>query len=200
MMEKQCQRLDREPGYEEYQGVDAAGRKATHPPGRRHVNNLAVPGRVNALFLGLCGMLVTGCAAHVQGLIEPGRRGVDLVTMAGQRSRLVLTGDAVPMRYLDDHGVDVHGRRVLGRITVTDWKVTEGLHGMQVWTGTLERRGVQLGLDDRNSGAFYFLDEKTVDTLSSHVGQPVLVEGYVEGAHRVRVVYFRILADVEPAR
>jgi hypothetical protein len=50
-----------------------------------------------------------------------------------------------------------------------------------------------LGLQDRNSGAYYLLDPDAALELSPYVGLPVLVEGYVEGAHRVRVLYYRVL-------
>ena len=58
-----------------------------------------------------------------------------------------------------DHAVG-NLNRLFGALRVTTWEVPEGLHGMAVWIGRLERRGMQLGLLDHDSGAFYLLDEE----------------------------------------
>jgi hypothetical protein len=142
--------------------------------------------------------LMSGCATHVIGVVEPTDPGTMLTTSTGQHYRLALGREASPMRWLDGHMAEVSGPRVGRRIQVKEWKVIEGLHGLPVWVGVLEARGVQIGLHDRNSGAYYFVDQDAVDTLWPFLGEPVLLEGYVEGAHRVRVVYFRVLADNEP--
>jgi len=139
----------------------------------------------------------TGCVAHLVGLVEGGDEALTLVTTEGRRIRLSAQGDAAPVAWLDGHLVEVEGVRVLGRLRITDWKVHEGLHGMTAWAGLLQANGVQLGLDDRNSGAYYLLDPDSTEALWPYRGKPVLVEGYVEGAHRVRVMYFRVLADEE---
>jgi hypothetical protein len=52
-----------------------------------------------------------------------------------------------------------------------------------------------IGVQDRNSGAYYLVDPDSAETLKPYVGKTVLLEGYVEGAHRVRVLYFRVLED-----
>lgn len=143
-----------------------------------------------------CGcVLLAGCAFHEVGLVTPIPAGARLETMDGGVYQLVLTGqDGAPLHYLDGHTADVYGTRVFHKVQVTDWKVIEGLHGMPAWIGVIEERGVQLGMLDRNSGAYYLLDRDAYDTLLPYVGQIVLVEGYVEGAQRVHVVYFRVLA------
>jgi hypothetical protein len=56
-------------------------------------------------------------------------------------------------------------------------------------------RGVQLGVQDRNSGAYYLVDEAAVQDLEPFIGKPVLLEGYVDGAHRIAVLYYRVLAQ-----
>ena len=39
------------------------------------------------------------------------------------------------------------------------------------------------------------VDPASTDVLWPHRGRPVLLEGYVEGAHRIHVVYYRVLAE-----
>lgn len=145
---------------------------------------------------GLCGVAVlTSCPFHEVGLVTPTTGGADLQNIDGNVFHLRLVGqDSAPLHYLDGHTAEVHGTRVLHNVHVTDWQVIEGLHGMPAWIGVLESRVGQLGLLDRNSHAYYLLDREANDTLSRYVGQMVLVEGYVDGAQRVRVVYFRVLA------
>ncbi len=139
-----------------------------------------------------------GCAAQTMGIVHPAApRGVVLDTPQGERYRLGLPRDAHPMRWLDGHLVEVEGTRIFKHLRVEGWSVLEGRHGLPVWVGPIEVRGSQVGMQDRNSGSFVFLDERAVPVLSPHAGRVVLVEGYVEGAHRIRVVYFRILADTE---
>jgi len=146
----------------------------------------------------LATLLRSGCPTHALGIVEPANPGTTLTTSTGMRYRLALGLDASPMKWLDGHMAEVSGPRVGKRIRVKEWKVVEGLHGLPVWVGELEARGVQIGLQDRNSGAYYLVDQEAANTLWPFLGEPVLLEGYVEGAHRVRVVYFRVLADHEP--
>jgi hypothetical protein len=57
---------------------------------------------------------------------------------------------------------------------------------------------VQVGLQDRNTGSFYFVDDVAASTLAPYVGLPVLVEGWVDGPQRINVQFYRVLAD-DPA-
>ena len=117
-------------------------------------------------------------------------------TLDGERYRLALdTSDARPLAYLNGHSTEIDGTRVFRVVHVTDWKVTEGLHGMTVWVGMLETQGRKVGLHDRNSQAFYVFDEAASDLLRADLGKVALVEGYVEGPHQVHVAYYRLLAD-----
>lgn len=136
-----------------------------------------------------------GCAFHATGLARPTSGGPTLQTIDGTTLRLVVGPDAAPLGHLDGHTVTVDGQRVFGAVRVTDWRVEEGLHGMPVWVGPVQRMGAQIGIEDRNSGAFYWVDDAAIRTLSAHVGQVVLVEGYVDGPHRVKVLYWRPLDD-----
>jgi hypothetical protein len=116
-------------------------------------------------------------------------------TLDGEHYRLALPADARPLAHLDGHTTVIDGTRTFDVVRVTDWKVPEGLHGMPAWVGRLEEQGVQVGLLDRNSEAFYLVDAGAADLLRPDVGKVVLLEGYVEGPHRVHVVYYRVLAD-----
>lgn len=138
-------------------------------------------------------MGATGCAWKGEGLIEGRALGPVLQTSTGQTYRLVLGEDDRMLAHLDGHLVLLDGRKAFGALRVGAWTVPEGLHGMGVWLGRLERRGAQLGLQDHNSGAYYLLDGDAWDALAGSAGADVLVEGYVDGPHRVKVLYFRIL-------
>ena len=132
-----------------------------------------------------------GCHAHLTGMVEaPADEALRLKTSEGRAYRLVLPGDAAPVAKLDGFFVEVEGQRMCRTIRVADWEITQGLHGMSVWVGKLEERGIQLGMDDRNSGAFYFLDESATKTLRPYVGRLIVLEGYVVGPHRVKVMYY----------
>jgi hypothetical protein len=139
-------------------------------------------------------VFLSGCAVYHQGQLlgEDGRR-VRLYVQDGRELPLVTGPDSAGLMYLEGATVEVWGRKVVGGVVVNDWKVASGPHGMATWVGILERRGIQLGLQDRNSGAFYFFEEVSAGDLESFVGRQVMVEGYVEGPHIVRVLDYRVL-------
>ncbi len=128
-------------------------------------------------------------------MVEPTTAGSRLTTVNGHVYRLVLTGSATPIHSLDGHLVDVWGPQFLRTVRVARWTVGEGLHGMPTWVGELVPMGDQLGIQDRNSGVFYMLDDKTAALLGPSAGGIALIEGYVDGPHRVKAVYYRILED-----
>lgn len=138
-----------------------------------------------------------GCAVRAVGIVHPGTPRPTLETVEGAHWTLDTPGDAGPLRYLDGHTVKIEGSRVGRRVRVDTWQIPEGLHALQVWVGPLETRGAQVGLLDHNSGAYYVVDEAAGDALARYRGLPVLLEGWVDGAHRVRVMYYRVLADPE---
>lgn len=146
----------------------------------------------NWTFAGLT-LALSGCAVSLQGLVSEEGPGASLMTAEGTVYRLVTLGEAAPVARLDGHLVTIDGRRAFRTITVEDWKVPEGLHGMQVWVGPLRWHGAQLGVQDRNSGVFYTLDPGAIEALEDHVEKVVLVEGYVVGRNAVEVEYFRVL-------
>lgn len=137
--------------------------------------------------------LLAGCAWKGEGLVERTPLGPYLQASTGQRWKLVYTDEHRALRHLEGQIVTIEGRRVFKNLTVKDFGIPTGEHGMNVWFGTLERRGVQLGLEDQNNGGYYLLDPGVPDALVDAVGGQVLVEGYVDGPHRIRVLHYRVL-------
>ena len=144
-----------------------------------------------ALLLGL-----SGCATKSSGVVHTAGSKVELHTALGESYRLSLNAESRPVEYLDDHLVEVSGRRLFGALHVRDFKVYEGLHGMEAWVGPILWVGVQLGIEDRNSGVLYVLNDGAA-SLSRYAGQVVLLEGYVVAGHKVEVKYYRLLAEEE---
>jgi hypothetical protein len=139
----------------------------------------------------LCAL--SGCAAHLRGFVAPSDGGTTLTTMEGDAYSLVLSRESEPLAYLDGHMAEVDGARVGRRVQVTDWKVVDGLHGMTVWVGPVVRVGGSVGIDDRNSGGLYRVDVEAAAKLQDHLGEMVLLEGWVDGPHEVRVAWWRPL-------
>ncbi len=145
------------------------------------------------LVAGIAAAILSGCAVRTTGLVRPSDTGARLIESDGEEWRLVLLGPSVALGSLDGHTVWVSGQRFLGAIRVADWKVVDGLHGMHAMVGPLRRMGAQIGVEDRNSGAFYWLDDAAARKLEGHVDGIVLLEGYVDGPHRLHVMFFRVL-------
>lgn len=152
-----------------------------------------------ALSLGL----LLACAARVQvvgvlasGEADPagGARPV-LTQESGAQLRLVLDAESAPLRHLEACTVQVEGPRLGHRVLVRDWSVLAAADGSAPYVGTLELHGSNLILRDRNSGSILVLEERSAAPLRPFVGQPVLVIGYVEAAHVVRVMGWRVLVD-----
>lgn len=137
--------------------------------------------------------LLSGCAWKGEGLVESTATGPYLRASTGQRWRLIATDEDRILGHLEGQIVTLEGRRVLKNLTVKSFRIPTGIHGMPVWFGTLERRGLQLGLQDRNNGGYYLLRPGFPDALLDAIGSQVLVEGYVDGPHRVRVMFYSIL-------
>lgn len=137
--------------------------------------------------------IAAGCAVHRVGYIDAGDGQVTVVGGTGRAEALVLLGDAAALKHMDGHLVDLHGRKGFGRIQVGRWRPIEGPHGMQVWVGSVQRLGVQIGVADRETGELVLVDSRTASSLASHVGEDVAIEGYVEGYARVAVVDWTVL-------
>lgn len=132
-----------------------------------------------------------GCQAHLQGLVR--EDGASLLTPTGRTVRVRGEGPGAELPHLVGLLVDVDGVRTPAGVRATEVRATEGSHGLSAWIGVLEGLGLQVGLHDRNSRAWYELEPDSAETLRELVGQPVFLEGYVEGPHEIRVLYFRVL-------
>ncbi len=144
------------------------------------------------LFAVLAG--ASGCAVHLVGIVEPTAQGPVLETPRGEQHHLLLDAGSRPMAALDGHLVEVDGRKLPGGVRVEEWRIIEGPHGMTTWAGNVVAYGVQIGIEDRNSGALYFVDDLAARALQPHLGEIVAVEGYVDGPHRIQVLYWTLLA------
>jgi hypothetical protein len=150
----------------------------------------------------LTGMLVLpGCGAHLRGLVqvEPpppvGAPTVRLRVPDGHTWRLRLTEEAWPLRSLDGCTVQVEGRRWLRSFVVASWQVLDAGDGSAPFVGEVHRIGVNLMIEDRNSGMALILDEQGAENLSALEGHVVMVRGYIVGPQALRVVGYRVLAE-----
>ncbi|TNE89119.1 MAG: hypothetical protein EP330_11815 [Deltaproteobacteria bacterium] len=148
-------------------------------------------------ILSLSALLLTGCAVRHTGFCYGTETGAELRLLDGKVERLVLAEDSAPLHFLEGHTTEIEGKKALGRIHVEDWRVHDGLHGLPVWVGPLVSHAGELGIQDRNSGVFYYLDPASARSLDPYFGDVVLLEGWVQDARRVKVAYFRVLADPE---
>jgi len=135
-----------------------------------------------------------GCAFKSKGLVHPVDGQVYLDNLDGQRWKLKAGDENAAVMFLDGHLTEIEGLRSGRSVRVSDWRVLEGRHGMATWVGVVEGSGTALGLQDRNSGSFVWVDSETAQALQKWIGTTVLLEGYVEGPHRVRALYLRVLA------
>ena len=139
-------------------------------------------------------VLVTGCQAHFRGMVDAGPDvRTALVTYEGKKFQLMTMGESAPLGRLNGYLVDVWGQKVCRTIRVDDWKAPTGIHGMTAWVGELQNHGVQIAFDDRNTGGFYFVHQSDEEEMRQFIGHTVLVEGYVEGNHRVQVMHYQVL-------
>lgn len=146
----------------------------------------------------LCLAASTGCAVTLRGLVEPAADGAILVDPEGRSWTLDLrTRRARLLTHLDGEGIELSGARRGARIRVDDWSLREGTHGLQAFFGPIREVGGVVVVQDEVSGGPVRLDKEASNVLSQSVGEMVLIEGYVEGAQAVRVVYYRVLAETE---
>ena len=139
--------------------------------------------------------LITGCARNVQGVVavHPAQ-GVSLAHVYGGATKLALSADEERLlRALEGHSVVVDGRGSARGVRVDRWRVLEGPHALPVWIGVLQLRGGQLGLFDRNSDIFYYLETESSKALYDDIGRWAVIEGFVDGPHTVRVMYHDVL-------
>ncbi|MDP6934328.1 MAG: hypothetical protein QGG40_15485 [Myxococcota bacterium] len=140
--------------------------------------------------------LLFACALHVTqvGLLEQEGGAVRLVREASDDLALLLGPEGDPLRFLEGCQVEIDGTRIGRRLVVSDWRVTVAADGSAPFVGRLRLQGNNWVLDDRTTGRPLVLDAASMGSLVNHVGQPVLIVGYVVGAQTVRVVDWRVLA------
>lgn len=143
-------------------------------------------------------VLLCACAAHVRGVVTQVDTGPRLMEPEGRLRELrPVAPIAAEIRYLNGEEVLVHGTGLGRKINVERWELLAGTHGLQAFVGDLGASARGFGVNDRTSQAFYTIDEAAVDDLIAWTGRPVIIEGYVEGAQAIRVVYYRPLFAVE---
>lgn len=138
-----------------------------------------------------------GCAVAVRavGRVAPVGDTMVITSSEGTSRPLELTGVAEPMRYLDGHTVTVDGVLHKQAIQVRRWHVIEGLNGLSVWVGRLVSTPNGIGIVELDSDAVFQLDADVAPDLEPWIGQTVLVEGLIEGALGIRVMFYRPLFD-----
>lgn len=136
-----------------------------------------------------------GCAVPVRavGLVSMVDGELHLTASSGSSRRLVAApGDAL-MPYLDGLTVEVEGRSAPKSIRVDQWRVSRGRNGLSAWVGTLEAVQDGVVLRERGSGLPLRIDDDTADLLRPWLGRPVMIEGAVDGAFGVKVMFYRPL-------
>jgi hypothetical protein len=89
--------------------------------------------------------------------------------------------------------VMVEGPRRVRTLIVRDWVVTDAGDGSAPYVGLLRREGLRWFVEDRQTGATFFLEEASLGELRDHMGRTVLITGYVTGPNTVNVVRWRLL-------
>jgi hypothetical protein len=140
-------------------------------------------------------ILLTGCAlkARHTGLLEVDGGHLRLHEPSGT-TRILLPGSDDPeLVHLGGCGVEIEGATFLGRMTVRRWRVTDAGDGSQPFIGRLTRPGAMYMLEDWNTGSIIYLEPLSAGPLSGHVGEIVLIVGFVSGPQQVSVVSWRSL-------
>ena len=141
-------------------------------------------------------ILLTGCALTTRqaGLLEVDSQRLLLHQPSGATLSLLPGGDDPELFHLGGCTVEVEGTRVMRRLTVRQWRVTDAGDGSQPFIGQLTRPGAQYFLQDWNTGTTLILNPDSLGGLSEHVGDTVLIVGFVSGAQEVSVVSWRSLS------
>jgi len=148
--------------------------------------------QVSVIFL-LSVLLSNACVVHRKGTIKQHSERIVVEQFDGKMTPLILLGGASPLKFLEGYLVDLQGKKLFNQITVERWRVIQGLHGLTVWTGFVEKLGGQIGLRERTGGIFLQVNESAEGAFAGQIGRLVLVEGYIEGANQIHVVYYRNL-------
>ncbi len=160
---------------------------------------------------GLAGLLSAGlllggpgCLSQHRGLVVAQDDQLLLEEFGGDRRVVDESGEGAYLRGMVGCEVEVEsrGRR---RLRIESWEVLAGPDGAQPFVGVLQSTPRGWTLDDRSTGQTLVLDLSGggaggggagADSLAQHLGELVMVTGYVVGTLRVHVVQWRAL---EPA-
>jgi hypothetical protein len=156
----------------------------------------ALPRRIcSILAIGWAVSSTSACAVRLRGVIEAPEGAPRLRTVDGRAWRLVALGPAAGLGQLDGAWVELTGQRTLGTVRVAWWTVSEGPHGFPAWVGVLTPYGSQLGVLDRGSGATLLLDDEATDALWPDRGRLAVLEGWIDGPHRLHVTWWKVVDD-----
>ncbi len=144
-------------------------------------------------------LAASGCAAKAvhTGLVRGPHDAAELESMDGRTLRLAAAEGNDPVLFLEGCEVEVSGARIGRRLVVASWTIVSSEAGGQPFVGVLHRHGGNWLLDDRTTGSTLVLDPDTMNGLEEHDGHWVMVDGFVAGAHQVRIVRWRALYEVE---
>jgi hypothetical protein len=146
-------------------------------------------------------LLLLGCALHATRTGRVDAPGAPLVLQLreGGEQRLVPREQDALLLWLEGVELEVSGPRLGRRLWVRDWSagLTDG--GSTPYLGRLHRYGSNWLIEDRVSGGTYQVEPATLGALAAHDGRDVMIEGFVVGAHLLRVVRWRALYAVEGA-
>jgi hypothetical protein len=137
--------------------------------------------------------IVVGCALNRPeiGLVIANDDLPKLATVDGKVYNLHLGPDGEYIKKLGGCQVRIEGLVLHREFWVKNWKVTDGGDGSAPFIGFIEKKGMHYYLKDFNSGSLIMLEN--IEELSEHESRAVLVVGIVSGAHKVKVMSWRLL-------
>lgn len=137
------------------------------------------------LMLGLSGCAI---AVRATGTLQHEGDALIVASTNGKSRPLEVAGPSAALARMDGYTVELEGLTHKGAIQVTSWRVSEGLHGMSVWVGTVVRTDHGIALDDAENHVRLTLKGDGADVLWDEIGRTALVEGFIDGTLQVQVV------------
>lgn len=143
-------------------------------------------------------LLMLGCVkvVEVNGFVEQ-RDDQTVLTIADGRTTPLDLGEHTVLRALDGYLVELEAWDTRKGFIVRDWKVRSGLSGFQVWLGHPQVTPMGLGFWDAQNDVLLPVAAQARATLQEHLGQTMVLEGWIEQDVGLRVVAYRAL-DVNP--
>ena len=141
------------------------------------------------LALAMC-----GCTLQFKknGLLLKEDNKVYLRTIQGESYHIHAGKDGKYLEQLGGCQIQLQAKRLLNHLWLDSWVIQDAGDGSAPFLGRLERRGIQWVMNDLNSKALYILDG--LDLLyTPQNDQVVLVVGYINGPHLIKVVSVKVL-------